>query len=599
MPEASLLPNHTKSPGFGEWIKDPFVWVLLGSGFVFLHSGMFQLFPPPGWVDAGIYLGYGIQFPELVDRFGLAGNTYHATRLPYVLPLYVSHLVFGHLAGHLVQETGWYLLGIAAASLLGFFRGGRQSSIVAGAFLAFNPIYIATVTLSGITGATLALALVGAAAAFSPAGLRGEKLSMAVAGVFSALALATHLFFFVPLVSMAIAYRISAKNSQLPPDRKHYRVFWTAFSASILVLVLGTFTLKMGFAPATSQLLAVGSSLKGVGGAYRLPWEQWGTPYRLLVPLLLILWISTSTRGERQPQTLATNIALTVIPLAVMVAYDLFIPGTTIQYWFYFSLLIPGWVVSVATSQFFASRVSRGTIPFVVFLAVPATFIALVPGGLNVFDGFGAGTRNLVLIGAIGVGFIALFKYAAINKNRYAETVGYWGVFVLIMSCLSANSDTQRVYRSATGLDYQEAFLGAVEFSLAVERSGLAREKPRFVFDRDKLNGALGVKSVYLLRFRDQVFALNYFDTLSSLYLWDKSMLSIKEPGTDFSSMKTMEAPIRLALVGQSADEVSDLATRLTRSGYEIRSEKNASFEGNQFRWFASFVTVMPTVNRQ
>ena len=574
------------------WFRDPLFWMLLLCSALFLHSGLFQLFPTPGWVDAGIYLGYGIQFPELIARFVLTGNTYHAARLPYVLPLYFCHLLFGDVAGHLMQVTGWYLLGVAAASSLGHVWGGRRGALLAGAFMAFNPFFIATVTLSGITGATLVLALWAARVVFSPSGLRYERAPMAIAGVLAALALATHLFFVVPLTGMILAHRAAGVSTGGRHSRAGLGVFVLAFLLTAVVQILVFFALHLGLSPVLSQLYATGSSLKGMGGAYRLPWAQWGAPTRLWVPLLLMLWVTLFAHGDKRRYGLRVAGWLVIFPLSVMAAYDLLIPGVTLQYWFYFALLLPGWAIALALNLRHAQLGNRMAFFMVVIMVLPSVSLYLFPGIFDLLETPGFRTELFWAFGTAGLIFLLLYWYGLVAANNLLRQAGFAGWALVVMACLTVNTDTWRVFRAATGLDYKEAFVGAVAFSRAVENSGNASLKPKIMFDRTNLNRGLGPKSIYPLRYRDSVFELNYFDMLASLYLWDKSLVSITDP-SDVGPLATLEglpAYSSLVLLGRDQVEVATILQKIKQAGLVPVIESGAEYKGRQFGWQLLFV---------
>ena len=89
-----------------------------------------------------MYQGYGLNFQNLVSRYGLEATSYHGSRLPYVLVLYCSHRLASPELGQYLQVLFFYLLSVLSLLELGYRSFGRGPALVGCAFLIGNPLFL-------------------------------------------------------------------------------------------------------------------------------------------------------------------------------------------------------------------------------------------------------------------------------------------------------------------------------------------------------------------------------------------------------------------------------------------------------------------------
>ena len=94
----------------------------------FLLLGPFQLFPPPGWVDAGMYLGYFLDFPRKLAEFG---PNYHAMRLPFALTGFLAHRILSPDFANYVLVLGFHYLALFSVYFAVRARHSRAAAISA------------------------------------------------------------------------------------------------------------------------------------------------------------------------------------------------------------------------------------------------------------------------------------------------------------------------------------------------------------------------------------------------------------------------------------------------------------------------------------
>ena len=83
-------------------------------------------FDRPGWLDAFVYVGY---FWHYTDHLAIFDEYYKASRLPWVLPGFISHRLFGEIAGSYVLH--WVTLSGSGVALYLLLRDALKAPLVA------------------------------------------------------------------------------------------------------------------------------------------------------------------------------------------------------------------------------------------------------------------------------------------------------------------------------------------------------------------------------------------------------------------------------------------------------------------------------------
>ncbi len=131
--------------------------VVIALPLTFLFTAPIQRFLPPGWVDAGIYLGLSFDYVHLVELYGW---NYYALRVSYLLPSFLANLILPPVPARFVIVAVFYLLGVG-----GLYAGvrllwGRMAATLAVALLAYNPLYLMSITAGYVDGPVAAYLLV-------------------------------------------------------------------------------------------------------------------------------------------------------------------------------------------------------------------------------------------------------------------------------------------------------------------------------------------------------------------------------------------------------------------------------------------------------
>jgi hypothetical protein len=576
------------------WFADWAVWALLAGGVAFLFSGFFQLFPIPGYVDAGMYQGYGLNFENLVRRYGFRYNSYHGSRLPYVLVLYLSHRLASPELGQYLQVIFFHLLTAASLLAVGYRGFGRGPALLGAAFLLFNPLFLSALTFGGADGAAVAYVALTAAFLFSSSGLAGGRAAMLAAGAGCALACAAHPLAFPALVGLLAGHLLAAGRGGWG--------LWTigglAAGGLLALAVLGaigtTLGLKFFFLEYSFRMTRMMAD--GFGTFYFKPTSEWlFSNYRVLVPVVLgasALALLLARPAPGRPRLLRAALAALLLPFAVYVWLNASGRFAAVQARFYFTLLLPSLVLCV----FAVAREALGAVSGfrmfgrVVLLGLPTVLVA---AGIVSPPSLRTGAARVVFGSILGLGLVLaalLFAARRTGRERGASALVTAGL-VLSASCLAVSEDSLQVYRVRTGGDYKEIYLGASRLVRVLEDSQVAASKPMFWFDRKAVNVRFGHTSTYYLRFKDQPLYLNYFDTLMSFYLWEPVRLGVSLRGVDAQRLNRL-AGRPVVYLGLDRAACEEALRHVRRLGYEVEVLYWITHPAERFAWVAAVFKV-------
>ncbi len=571
------------------WYEDWAAWTLLLCGLIFLFSGGVQLFPIPGWVDAGIYQGYAFNFPNLVRRYGLQATTYHGSRLPYVLVLYLSHRLASPEIAQYLQLLFFYLLTVVSVLSLGYRRFGRGPALLGAAFLAFNPLLHSALTFGGADGAAVAYVALTLALLFGPSGFEGRRGSLLAAGAGCACACAAHPLAFPALLGILAAYHLAAGVGW--PGLGRY--LYVGAGGLLAIGVLGAIGTTLGL-----QFLFLRYSFKmtrmmagGFGAAYFKALPEWlYVNYRVLVPLVLglsALALLLARPAPGRDRLLKAALVASLLPFSLSLWMNLsgFFPA--LQARFYFTPLLPGLALCVLALSRAAApgQAASWVLPPALLLGLPA---ALVGAGLVSPPRLGPEAVQLAFWSLLALGVVLAVALLLARRTGRAKASSFLVAASLMLSamCCALSEDSLQVYRVTTGDDYRELYLGASHLVRVLEESEVGVSKPLFWFDRPSVNARDGLASTYYLRFQDKPLRLNYLDTLASYYLWDKALLATSLLGVDEEHLARLDGrPI--VYLGPDRRSCEDALSRVRLLGYRVDLRYWLAHPAPRFPWVA------------
>jgi hypothetical protein len=567
------------------------VWGFLVLALAYFYSGLFQLFPMLGWVDAGMYLGYSLNLPELLHSYGLGVYTYQGSRLSYVLPLFFVHQFLEPLEAQYLLAGFFYITPIVSVIVLGCYYFGRNAALLVAAFLAFNPLFISAVTFGGTDGITIVYQMLTMLCLFSPLALRGNAFVLLLAGCCTALAVASHVFSVIAFAGIYLGYfcLIGINKNLL----KHCLYLSGGFF--ITLAILGAIGMQFGyqFLFLAYSLKIAGQSINGIGANYQLPYKEWIlTSTRVLIPIILLFWLLFTVQKiptEKRRFLYAALIALS-LPLLFYIFWDFVIGGVVIQTRSYFVLLLPSCILALFAilSQFDLGSKNNILIS-VLLIALPSLVIGYF--GAEIQQWLDHDRTQIIFFSTLIVSLVLILCIILVTNVTFLKTC-LLTMLLLLSSNLAVNADTMKVYLATTGLSYKDAYLGMCHFVAQMKEQGLDKEKLLFWFNRENLTQKLGESSVYSLRFGAITYKLNYFDSITSMYLWDSSLLSAELPELPLETLNQHEFPIRLVILGSDKSDIEKALVKLKESNHEVSNISLLSYDNPQFGWYAQIVEV-------
>ena len=121
------------------WLLEVIISIL--AGFLLYNLSSLQTFGY-SWLDPFVYLGYSINFKELINFYG---TTYYSTRIAHILPQSLFYRLFGIVTGYILFKS--FCLGAAVFftyKTLRLFKSVYTSLIVT-TLAIFSPIPIASI----------------------------------------------------------------------------------------------------------------------------------------------------------------------------------------------------------------------------------------------------------------------------------------------------------------------------------------------------------------------------------------------------------------------------------------------------------------------
>lgn len=572
----ALSPNHSSSnqiqlvqtPSRTSWAFG--IVLALGLPPIWILSGWFQLFQPPGWVDPGIYLGY---FLEISEKISTYGANYFSMRLPFTA---LGAVLYYLLPAEWAQKVLIAFFNSVAASAL-FTIVARRHSIAAGVFaswwLTLNPLWLAAIARGYIDGPAMSLLLASLALLDQRDQWRNPRLAVVIAGGFAASAMFTH-----PL--MVVLFGLSALADIAV---KRPRMTRLMLDALLLFVGMVTATAALGFA---SQLVggkflffladnqAFTRSLEGFGSNYRYALAEWIPNAFRLAPLaatLLLGMLVLVRRKTAAPSTLIiSGLALAGGTTAFLLFWDYVVGGATLQSSFYSSYTLVGQALVFGTmagiainSLDYRTRVATALLALTVALLMLSQVDAI--WALHDLTGSIFAWLSIATIFVLA----GCLLFTRIRALAICLVIGATTLSGIL------NYDTRRIFNTASSVDFETTFRSTLAVASFVKEHHDSQSGLAFWFDRNSLTQVETHRSfftVYKLRFRDSVFTLNYWDSLVALWLWDRSLLGASMPDLEQDQMERLQIPgSRWAIVTLclQPEECEAGASRLTNQGLQ------------------------------
>jgi hypothetical protein len=536
-----------------------------------------QLFPPPGWIDPSLYLGYFFNFPLLLQRFGA---DYHGMRLPWVLTGFAAHWVFSTrpTLAQLSLLFGFHGLAATSLYLIVAPRYGRSAGLLSTLFLTLNPAWIAAVTRGYVDGPAIAFQFATVAIIMNVEQFHTAWVPGLLAGVFGSLAFHTH-----PVVGV---FTGAAYVASLASQRTRWRAIvqltlWVLAGFVASTVALGLVSRHFG-GPFLFPLVSFGFGKRALGGfglAYRWPVGVWlPSAYMLFPPLALLLCglgaLAWPPGTSRPTTVLEVGCAVLGFSVLALVIWDVAIGGSYLQSSFAVTFLLFGQALVFAGLLAMVLERSghqwRG-----VNLTISASLfgVGLLPlATVRTLWSAEQALRGLFVVWLV-LAAIAVCAAAALRTRRALATP----VLLLFATSVSGvlNVDTRRIFRVDGNRNYR-AFYRAAHRVNAFIRGNLETDRPLLLwYNRDDFTtGDAGLDEWmrYRMRFQGQPLVLSVYDSFASLWLWYRAALNFAMPAIGAEDVARLNAllPATLVMFCPELARCNGGLKELERNGYSV-----------------------------
>ena len=536
------LPSEDTRSDAGEFscrIRSALKRILVPAGgalclLLVLAAGVFQLYPPIGWVDPGLYIRW---FLTPTENMAFHGGNYHGARLGFVLPGALLYALTDPMTAQVLLVGGFCLLGFAGIYKMaaGCLRSVPARLTVA-LLCSLNPLWMAAFLRGYVDGPGIAFGLLSLAFL-----LRNDRpprrLDAAFSGALALLSFAAHPFA-GGLVAASIAFVLALRS----PSRVACVISAMALmlGAVIAMVILGSASVWLGMPFFFFDMTdTVSRAFIGSGSSFDVPLAAWlpMSPRVLVLPLTLVLSLAglrMALTGERDRLGVALS-AAALVPLAIYISL-LLLAGSTLplagfylmQHPFYASYL---WLSLVPALIAFLRGLERSGC-----LLDRRTALGLLGGllGIMVLAGhLSIAARDLWfsswpcwLVAAASALLALLFIARYPGRSAFV-------FFAFIVSLIGAfNRDTAPVFLLADGANNAAQHRALAAFQRFLGAYGVTHDRYLLWFNRDQFTTVrnLPSASLYALTFQGKLIQMNMLDSLAASIGWDRATLGFAMP---------------------------------------------------------------------
>jgi hypothetical protein len=560
---------------------------------VYLTVGPFQHFPPPGWVDPGVYIGYFRNLDTLLSNYG---DTYFVNRAPMILVGHALYKVLPLWLANAALSGVWYV-GVLLA-LRALLRPLppliRKAALI---LYGCSPLVVATVARSYADGPAITLSMLSMAAAWRATLGVPSMRGLFIAGFCAVFAVLTQPGSAFVLVPMSLALLLADNRARLVqwfPIALGAGSLGAAFGF-LAYLALGLWLTGQVDLSVLADMLV--QSSQGLGLKYRESWTAWVFPTTRLFfvwsVLLAGLWTSRASTLANAPMEVQRLFKWALISacgsFALMLASDILVGTSLWQYPFYASYLLPAvYILLAAIIAVWMAEAGANDRLFVLAAALGLSTIAT----LAVMAATADAPPTAVVFPVLDV-VCATAAIAAILAASSVRPVALIIVFLAALCPLaSVSADTRHVYRghaASFGSTYKVLNQAADEIDRAT-----AGRRILFWYDREGFNRAVTHPTdwstpygqVYPFRYGPQRTNLNALDTLNAFYLWDRSRLNAQLPRLsrdDLNQIFTGVQNVSIVIISAGPNDAEKAAAALNAYGIRLRNRDNQIIVGESF----------------
>lgn len=525
-----LYEDHFRMP---EWM---WILLLISLPLTIQFSGIFELFPPTGWVDPMIYIGYFLDPHAQIQNLGAY---YFSQRIPFIALGSFFYEVLSAPYAHLALGILFQCIAIFSLYTIGRRALNRAAGVISAWWLGTNPLWIASISSGYVDGPAIALSLCAIAlflAAKEQKHTGRRVLYNALSGSAVAAVLALH-----PLPALFTA--ISLLTILLTNQRSTPPMLGTILSGAtgglLTLILMAAYSHAIGgpFFFLLNDHHPINNAIAGRALPFNRPVETWmPQAFRLAMPIVLlasaipcIVRVKRYEFIDRTPIAYAAIITL-LASIAFVFAWDFGLGGLMAQSWFYTSYFLIAQSL-LALFILTALMVSCKYRPYqaittLALLAAVQTGILLNHEKIvKVSENLGEKYVWFSIIVAICVLLCAILS----RFNRVAMIL-----VVAVPSVIGIfNGDTRFIFAEKDRVPFRTFFELAIEVRQVVDQNDLRGRRVAVWanrYDYPSNDVQTNEHATYQFFFANAAVPLTIYDSIAGLWLWDKGMLNLAMP---------------------------------------------------------------------
>lgn len=570
---------NMKSFGFTRLIL--FIPAILALAMYFIPNN-FELFPRVGWVDAGMYAGYANN-ENLIKDYGFTIHNYQGSRLGYIVPAKIFSKTFGPLSGRYLFVLFFYLTSLLA--LISILRKFIKKTDIQSLFLtviACNPILLAGISYGGADGPSATYTLLFAAFLYRSASIhiKNTDVYLVVAGIFAALGFSTHVLSIVPLSFIATTYFI------WQPSNLKNKIITLGLAFFVTIICLSFIGHYLGIE--RNYLIYSFSwgvqSVKGLGGYFVQPLHEVAMYSLIYLPPLVLFFLSiklfhpvSAFKQKFKDWNIASSIVLSAGPLLFFLLYDKVLNGSISQYLPYYVLLYPCFVLS------FLFLLMDKSVSFAKTFIIPTNITLAILFILSIYD-----TKVLYSLVLIATGIALIYSLSKIN-NHYSNPWMACFLFALLTGqqlLYLHNTSLKPFFHLIGSANSEELYKSQLKFMNTITKLQRAYGLPLFVYESSKNEIGLTRGQFYHTYYNGHKNIYSHLDSLTSLFLWDRSNLSTHPFAPEFKSeFETSDHSRQLVILGRNNDEVDNIFNEVISIAHDMQTITRECYPSEYYPW--------------
>jgi hypothetical protein len=504
-----------------------------------MFLGLYEIYPRPGWVDSSMYVGYAIN-PAIYKVFSFSAHNYQGSRLGYILPFQLLLSIFGYINGRTVYVFILYFSYVLSVITLArfFIIQEVERMLVCILFIA-NPIFTSSIFYGGADGPAAVQLIVAALFLVYAARVKkqfNKEFFSFLSGSFVALSVSSHIFALIPTILLIPALLYVLKSGRF--------IYSITLGGVATICICNFYGYQLGLDKfyLLYSLPWARASLGGIGTNFAEPFSNkiqyliFWCPVLLSTPFFFFIRRKLLSSKDKLHSLWVASWLNLIGPFTIYLLFDRFTGGNTLVTPAYFNIVYPSFIVGL---------------------------ILMVSLNLET-------TSDSFTTGLAGLSPLRLILLTLVCVS-------------LSITFLSSHSKSTLTYNSGESKDF---YRSEVSFVDRFKLSGLNAVKLQFIYEAKGPEGENDSR-VYKDFHKGSRRYFDYLDSLTGLFLWDRSIALRLQPNTDLKELKfrLKETNAPVIFLGRSKAEVHKLFFALSKFLVGYTSSNVQCYEDKNYPW--------------